>query len=295
MRAICYCCYMLTDIAIIAAVENRLFTDDMLAVLLDPKSWNVISSQCAEPHEEPDCPATIHTHAHREILFVLGGSGRFVAYGRCWDYAAGTVFALDSFVPHQLGYALDQPDADHLWVFLHDQLIGYQLDQFRRGTLKRYSHILYTDRTSASFASSIFPPANSSLPDQFREIEMRSGMLALAVAIAREGYLVPVREDTRSFQRRVILTVRNHIAETAGKTTSLDSLARLSGYSKYHFHRLFREHVGMTVHAFVDHSRSEKAAEMQRRGYRKKEIAAALGFSSLSAFSRWQKRMHGRH
>lgn len=277
------------------AVENALFTNEMLDVLLDHESWRVVSWQTVgeEPSnssDKPETSVTVHTHAHREILFVLGGSGRFFAFGRFWDYSAGTVFALDSFTPHQLGYSVDQPDADHLWVFIHDQVIGYQLDQFRQGTLKRSSHILYSDRTSASFAASIFQDPGSSLPNRFRQIEMRSGILALAVTIAKEGYLAPVREDTRSFQKRVILTVRNHIAETSGKGASLSSLARLSGYSKYHFHRLFREHVGMTMHEFIDHCRSEKAAEMQRRGCRKKEIAAALGFSSLSAYSRWRRR-----
>jgi len=287
---------MLTNVAIIApTVENRLFANKMLDVLLNPASWTVIRSSDAaaarESEAESECHIDVHAHVHREILVILDGVGPFAAHGRVWDCHPGMIFLLNSMEPHQLGYAPEQPNGDHLWVFLHDHLIGYQVERIRRGGVKRAGHLLYTDRTSASFIESIFGSPGAEFPEQFRQMEARAGLIALITAVVKEGYLVPVKEDTRSFQKRVVLTVRDHILETAGKGASLDSLARISGYSKYHFLRLFREHVGMTVHEFIDHSRSEKVAEMQRQGRRKKEIAAALGFSSLSAFSRWEKHL----
>jgi AraC-like DNA-binding protein len=70
-------------------------------------------------------------------------------------------------------------------------------------------------------------------------------------------------------------------------------LAEMSGYSKFHFLRIFRTHTGMYLHDYINFCRLERVARMQKNGCYKKEIASALGFSSLSAFSRWHKGMQG--
>lgn len=291
---ILYYCYVLTIVAILdSAMENRLFTSEMLDVLLRPELWRMLGSRFAQP-VAGECESakdgsglTQHKHDHREVLFVLSGSGEFGAYGKAHACNRGTVFLLDSFEEHQLGYVSSQTDMDFLWVFLHEHVIGYQIDQVSSDSVKRASHLLHTERTCLSVANSVFGQPGPVLPEEFERREAHTGLVSLVLAIIREGYLVPVREDTKSFQRRVIFSVRDHIRETAGNGASLDKLAGISGYSKYHFLRLFREFVGVSVHEFIDLCRVERVIEMQRGRRSKKEIAATLGFSSLSAFSRW--------
>ena len=74
-----------------------------------------------------------------------------------------------------------------------------------------------------------------------------------------------------------------------GRGVTLDMLARISGYSKFHFLRLFQRCTGQTVHTYIDHCRRQRVEAMLQQGCAKKEIAAALGFSCPAAFSRWLK------
>jgi AraC-like DNA-binding protein len=87
----------------------------------------------------------------------------------------------------------------------------------------------------------------------------------------------------------IIATVRAHLEETAGRGDTVESLARLAGYSKYHFLRLFKQHTGHTIHAYVDICRHAKMSTLEDQGLTRRRIAEELGFSSASAFLRWRR------
>jgi AraC-like DNA-binding protein len=96
-----------------------------------------------------------------------------------------------------------------------------------------------------------------------------------------------VKSDSTKRRDKVVDAIMEHIRETAGAGVSLDRLAVISGYSKYHFLRVFKERTGVTVGEFVNQCRMAKCRELLNDGLRKGEIADILGFSSPAAFSRW--------
>ena len=55
-------------------------------------------------------------------------------------------------------------------------------------------------------------------------------------------------EDSEVFQLQIIHSIMQQIRATAGKGITLDVLAHLSGYSKYHLLRLFTQYAGKTIH-----------------------------------------------
>ncbi len=83
------------------------------------------------------------------------------------------------------------------------------------------------------------------------------------------------------------------IATHLSEAEDLDVLAHLSGYSKFHFSRIFKACTGETVHTFIDACRLRKSSELLKRGVLCKEVAAALGFSSPAAYSNWRHRQRG--
>jgi AraC-like DNA-binding protein len=84
--------------------------------------------------------------------------------------------------------------------------------------------------------------------------------------IVQEGYAAPEPGRTGWFQHRVIETIKRHVAEMAGRDVSLAEAARLAGYSKFHFLRLFKQETGMTFHDYVNECRRKTAAALLREG-----------------------------
>jgi AraC-like DNA-binding protein len=103
------------------------------------------------------------------------------------------------------------------------------------------------------------------------------------------GFVEEREGATDSVKRRekVVDAIKEHIQESAGAGVSLDRLAVISGYSKYHFLRMFKDRTGTTVHEYVNQCRMAKCRELLSEGARKSEISDILGFSSPATFSRW--------
>ncbi|WP_417532846.1 AraC family transcriptional regulator [Marinobacterium stanieri] len=83
---------------------------------------------------------------------------------------------------------------------------------------------------------------------------------------------------------------RDTSAELSGRR-----LARVAAYSEQHFHRVFQEVVGESVHQYVRRTRLEQAAN-QLMFDRKRpvlEVTEQCGFASLSSFSRAFKATFG--
>lgn len=76
---------------------------------------------------------------------------------------------------------------------------------------------------------------------------------------------------------------------------SLEVLAGVATFSKYHFHRIFFAQVGETPSQYVQRLRLEKAAMLvvAHRNRPITDIALSVGFSDMAAFSRAFRQTHG--
>lgn len=89
----------------------------------------------------------------------------------------------------------------------------------------------------------------------------------------------------------VIDYIREHLADDL----SLEMLADLAGFSRFHFHRVFSSIMGETLADFVARLRLERAAALLRadRSMPITDAALAVGFSALASFSRAFRRRYG--
>ena len=114
-----------------------------------------------------------------------------------------------------------------------------------------------------------------------------------------------LREEYTARINRVI----DYIEANIDKSFTLEELARVANFSRFHFHRLFGAVVGETLNHFIQRIRLEKAAT-QLIGNPKKsitEIVYDCGFSSSASFARafretfrmsasqWRSGGHGRN
>jgi AraC-like DNA-binding protein len=118
---------------------------------------------------------------------------------------------------------------------------------------------------------------------------------AVLLAAAMDLLSHPERRTKEELHREVITRVREHIRDTVEHDHTLESVARLAGYSSFYFARLFRKTTGESIHEYIDSCRLAKTRELEESGLSQKQIASQLGFSSPTAFYIWRRnqRAHG--
>jgi AraC family transcriptional regulator len=100
-----------------------------------------------------------------------------------------------------------------------------------------------------------------------------------------------LREEYASRINRVIDYIEAHI----DKDLSLEALAEVACFSRYHFHRLFGAITGEPLGQFIQRIRVEKAASKLIHNPKKSitQIAFECGFSGSAAFARAFKEAFG--
>lgn len=99
-----------------------------------------------------------------------------------------------------------------------------------------------------------------------------------------------LRQEYISRINRVIDFIEQNLHEEL----SLEKLADVSNFSRFHFHRIFKTFVGETLNQFINRVRIEKAASQLIINPRKSitEIALDCGYSGSAAFSRSFKEIY---
>lgn len=97
-----------------------------------------------------------------------------------------------------------------------------------------------------------------------------------------------------AYVERVNLAI-DHVVSHLAEPLRLDQVARAAQLSPFHFHRVFRALVGVTLADFVKRLRLDRALALiaQPRRASLAEIAMACGFSSSSDFSRCFRQRFG--
>lgn len=88
-------------------------------------------------------------------------------------------------------------------------------------------------------------------------------------------------------------TAAAYLERRYGQPVTLDELAALSGYSKYHFLRAFTKEKGISPYAYLETVRICKAKELLQSGVLPAEAAARTGFADQSHLGNAFKRYIG--
>lgn len=270
-------------------VENDLLRDHEIDVLVHPERWApVFGDGDAEPIEDAHHARWLrenpHAHAHPEIMVIVSGGGCHAHGERIFACRPGTAFFFASFDAHDPEPAPHLPDARQLWFALHGSRATARMIEALDGSWRREWALVVP---AGQDAVGQWRRAEDSGPADVRRLRLMAVAQLLVAALLEGGGRAADAVDRRGFQRAVVEAICDHIEETAGRDDDLASLARLAGYSKYHFARLFKRETGMTVLEYIDTCRLARSREMVAQGCTYAEIAEELGFSSPQSFSRW--------
>jgi AraC family transcriptional regulator len=105
---------------------------------------------------------------------------------------------------------------------------------------------------------------------------------------------MPTKPAQENVYTQRINAVIGYVRENLNDDLSLDMLARVAGFSPFHFHRLFRSITGETINEIVMRLRLERAVTLLRSTPKLSITEAAFdcGFKSAPVFSRAFKRQY---
>ncbi|MDD3927146.1 MAG: helix-turn-helix transcriptional regulator [bacterium] len=280
---------------------NRFFSDTMLETLEASVSRKMICSRFpAEVQPIEDARHNIwaaehsDSHSHMEVLVPLCGETLYGFNGEAYPCRPGIVMIFNPLEAHDSYYPGWSPDADHLWFHFSQDSILFRILYIREGMIQKLipGGRLDIPSTLATYLRQglMQQPDDPACPSpaMFR-LRVEAIISILLFEVIQAGYRDEMHIDKDEFHRQIITTIERHIQETAGSGISLSSLARMSGYSPFHFERIFKQHTGHSVHRYIDECRINRVKEMLAEGRKMKQISDALGFSCPSAFSRWYK------
>lgn len=233
-----------------------------------------------------------HTHVHptREIAVCLQGDHRYGVDGRIHAMRPGTVLLLDAGMPHDSGYPPFAPRCRDLWlvlapphfIFVNEiDVGGGQVTTLRP---RRPLGAAFAECLAASWEAC--RAGDAAAAGQLRAAATMTILAALRSPIENGA--------SESRQREAVERICLHIASNPGHDLGLKSLARLAGYAPEHFHRIFRQRMGVTLHDHVARLRLQRGRALLASGAAVGSVAADLGFGSAAYFSRFFKRATGR-
>jgi AraC-like DNA-binding protein len=86
-------------------------------------------------------------------------------------------------------------------------------------------------------------------------------------------------------ENKVVTELTDYIDSHLSEKLSLDQLAVLAGYSKFHLNRIFMNTAGMTIHQYIQKKRlSEAARQLIQTKQAITNIAMAYGYESQQSF-----------
>jgi AraC-like DNA-binding protein len=145
-------------------------------------------------------------------------------------------------------YEFDRP-------VIHDALLANQLDQLFR----RLEH------------------SPTSLVEDELTDRVRAGL---------RRHLRPKAQGLRLRGVRAAETARARIVESRQAMTSMSELSAMTGMSRFHLSRVFRDVTGLPPYAFFEQVRLARAKVLLRKGHDLSAVAMTLGYSDQSHFHR---------
>ncbi len=271
---------------------NSINQDEIKETLL-AGAEEIITTRCPEEISElqADDSFSPDRHLHREILFILQGESQFMLNGRVYRARPGTAFLLNKWEVHSYGYRKDDRDLIHLWLHFNDDRMFGSLTYI--GCAGQY----HSAEAHMTFSKDL----HQLLLRRWEMLDKIPVCSPDAKNLLMKPPLDIVLDEFAMFQFSMIdfpaentsdiaIFLRNYIRNANGRNCSLENLESLSGYSRFHLSRLFREQCDQTIGEYINEVRMRFVQEAHRRGLKQKEIADELGFSSPSAFWYWYQK-----
>lgn len=242
----------------------------------------------------PGVASSLHYHDEIEFIVVYEGKMSCSVYGKEYEAGPGEVIFINSRVPHSTCRVTKN----------YIGLIQLREDDFTKsddGVLK-YSRSINTSlKTPIKVFSGgeLFAVADELLRESTERDKgyaaiVRSCVFKLLGLLYRDGALADTESFVKTKEREKILPLLSYINGNCEKELSLAGASEMLGFDRSYFCRIFKAATGATFTEYLNFVRVSRAEALLSEGNLNiLEISEAVGFSSVSYFTRTFKRYKG--
>lgn len=242
-------------------------------------------------------PFDFHRHNAIEIIVPVENWYRVYSQSECYEINEGDILIVPPFEIHKI----EAPHKGSRFIYLLDvdnivSMSGFTgikplFTKFIHITADAYPQV-YDEihRLLAHMRDEYFSSA------EFYELSIYSDIYKMFVLLGQDHLkktdafaglnLITKKEYLHRFN-----SVLNYINEYFCEDLTLEMVAEHSGFSKFHFSRLFKKYTGTTFYDYLIYKRLQAAEQMLAEAdLSVTEVALRTGFSSISTFNRTFKR-----
>lgn len=238
-----------------------------------------------------------HPHKYAELMIVLEGQAVEVVDEQEHYTKAGDVYVLYPGMLHEQrdvrGYRYAIFKFDHNTFITEAEPLRYLpgfhlLFSMESGSTLR---AVVNDTTLAT-VESLTHMMEQELANYTQESESVNNHLFMAMVTILCRNCQPSLPALRLY-RQVIAQALGYMETHYAEAVTLDTLAKVSGYSRRHFTRLFRENMNCSAMAYLTELRLNAACRLLEQNETLTAIAASCGFSDAAALCRAFRRRFG--
>ncbi|UQS17478.1 AraC family transcriptional regulator [Pseudomonas sp. HS6] len=223
-----------------------------------------------------------HSHAHFSIGAITAGRSTYVHEQSSFEVAAGTVVLMNPGDVHACNPIDDQPWSylmlyvETPWLTDLQHQLGFSAElEFRRFSDTHLNDVRLFRDLNALYGV-LVDDQQDVLRKQSVAVEFFSDLQLRLNPIEQ-----PLREPNFKLERAADF-IRQHCTDLL----SLDDICAAAELSPSYLIRAFKQHFGMTPHAFVVNQRIQFARECLRRGRLIADVALESGFADQAHFQR---------
>ena len=243
--------------------------------------------------ESDDYPA--HWHMQYEIIMPVREGYSASVDGRLYELLPGDALIIPSGVVHEI-FA---PEEGRRYIFMVDQDVVYGTEG-----LPGIQHLFYPC-VHLRGEMPLCQEGAEYLWQAIREDARKEALTDASVMAWIRLFLIHVgrglfaagsesRSEHRHQMNENFLDIYAYITQHCNEKMTLEDVAARSGYSKYHFSRMFKEYTGMSFYDFYLRQRMLLCRQLlSELSLPITEVASRAGFGSLATFNRVFKQYEG--
>jgi AraC-like DNA-binding protein len=210
--------------------------------------------------------------------YTVSGSGMIDYNGKLMPVTPGCAMLL--YLPHNHCYFL--PDSSDHWEFIYINFNGRELLRLWH-EVNRIAGPLAEFKADSPTVKIALEILQLTAAGKIKS-PLQASSLAYQMVMNLSAQILP-QEGHESHTPKAIMQVIEYCLKHLHEPLTVDDLATVSGFSRYHFSRLFKAHQGTSPANFIHDLRMQRAIRLlQSEMISVKEVADRCGFSNDNYF-----------
>lgn len=241
-----------------------------------------------------------HWHSDIEIIMPISGSYTVILSNKKITLSEGSIIIIPSGEIH----SLEAPKQGKRLIFQVEHALLREVSGFDAAYSRFFPCAIFEKSDDNDESRKLRSLLNKIIQEkQDNDILAGAGIHALTLSFFVEAGRICLRKGSEnsgeSHQRQqsyidTFFNVCKYINEHCAEELSLDVVVNLSGFSKSHFIRLFKDFTGVTYYEYLQNRRMANAELLLiDTGNSISDVAMQSGYNSLATFNRVFKDSHG--